>query len=431
MKKLTLSLAIASLLPTMTQASDQLGSVTSGSAFNPQVSLILDGGFYHDNRKGAAGEVIEESAGILHGAHFHEHEHGMENGFNLGESELVLSATVDPYLEGKFTATFSGHGDVELEEAWLQTRALPAGLKVKAGKFLSEIGYQNSQHPHTWDFADQNLAYAGILGDHGLMDTGLQATWLTPAPFYLLVGAEALQGNDQERFGTLIEEDDIADAGYDAASLPEHIGGPRIGTVFAKMAPDLGDNHALQVGLAWAKARQYQQVVDEDASAVDDEMALDGSQTLGMMDIVYKYDGAGEHGAGDIKVVAEYLQLRKSMTVTSADLNAPLATDDAVKGRQAGYSLQATWGIAPRWQVGVRHDATGVSARLEEGSDAIDLQASRRNALAVTFYPSEFSRLRLQFAKADIADEEGEKTGVEQVMLGYTLSIGPHGAHKF
>jgi hypothetical protein len=48
---------------------------------------------------------------------------------------------------------------------------------MRGGKFLSGIGYLNSQHPHTWDFVDQNLAYGTLLGDHGLMDTGLQLGW--------------------------------------------------------------------------------------------------------------------------------------------------------------------------------------------------------------------------------------------------------------
>lgn len=405
----------------------------TGSSFNPQISLILDGSLYHDNQDGTGSERLAEMAGIGHGVHVGGHDHGgLENGFNLGESELVMSAVVDPYFDGKLTLTVGSDGGTELEEAWLQTRLLPAGLKLKMGKFLSGIGYTNSQHPHTWDFADQNLATQGILGDHGLMDSGVQLSWLPPTPFYLQIGAEALQGKDQERFGTLIENADAADFTTLADPMPEHRGGPRLTTAFIKVAPDLGDAHALQLGLSYAKARQFQQLIDEDDTPQStDEFALDGDQTLSAADLVYKFDSAGEYGSGDLKVAAEYLRLRKSMTVSAADATAPLTAGDRVDGTQDGYYLQATYGIAPRWQLGFRHDVNGSRNELVEAGSRIGFEASSRRSAALTFFPSEFSRLRLQVAQGDIYDEAGVKTALRQVFLQYTHSLGPHGAHAF
>lgn len=436
MRKLTRSLALlsASQLLAATAfaegvaAQDSNRSVNAGSAFNPQISLILDGNYYHDNQSGNGGEVIEEAAGILHGAHFHEHEHGNSNGFNLGESELVMSATVDPYFDARFTATFGGHGDVEVEEAWLHTRSLPAGLRVKAGKFLSEIGYQNSQHPHSWDFSDQNLAYAGILGDHGLIDSGLQLTWLAATPFYLLLGIEALQGDDQERFGTLIDADDADGIVTSGAGFGDPEDGPRLTTTFMKFGPELGDDHALQLGLSWARAKQFQQVI---AESVGEEYALDGDQTLYGLDAVYKLDGRGERGQGDLKLVAEYMRLEKDMQVTGAEAASPLAVGSRVSGTQDGYYVQATYGFLPRWQVGARYDVSGATNELDEAGSALEFGKSTRSTLALSFYPSEFSRLRLQASSGDIVAEDGSNTDLRQFLLSYSLSLGTHGAHKF
>lgn len=426
-----LALVVGMAASASSHAADSARAVSSGTAFNPQISLILSGDYYHDNQGGAGAELIEEAAGILHGAHFHEHGHDPENGFNLGESELVLSTTVDPYFDARFTVAFSGHGETEIEEAWLQTRLLPAGLKVRAGRFLSEIGYQNSQHPHSWDFSDQNLAYAALLGDHGLADIGLQLTWLAPAPFYLLLGAETLQGGDQARFGTVIAEEDAAEA-LDTSGWPEEEDGPRLLMAFAKLAPDLGDTHALQLGFSYAQARQFQQVIDEDETALSgDEYALDGRQRLYGSDLVYKYDAAGEHGRGDFKFAAEYLLLKKEMRVATAEGTAPLATGDRVSGKQDGFYLQATYGIAPRWQLGARYDATGLSNELETAGADTDMDASSRYSLALSFLPSEFSRLRLQAAQGTIRDEAGDETTLKQLLLSYTLSLGTHGAHRF
>lgn len=443
-----LTLLTASLLLLQNAYAENNKMLSAASQFNPSISLILDGNYYHDNKKGKASDYLEEIAGISHTVHDeHAHDgHGLEKGFNLGESELVMSAIVDPYFDGKLTLAIDSQGATELEEAWLQTRMLPAGLKVKMGKFLSDIGYLNNQHPHTWDFADQNLAYSALLGEHGLMDTGLQLTWLAPTPFYALFGLEALQGKEQERFGALVDEElnhDTIDENNMLGSFAEQKAGPRINTLFAKFAPDLGSNHALQWGVSYAQAKQYQQLLDEDETAQNgDELALDGKQTLIGTDIVYKWDGAGQYGQGDFKVIAEYLTLKKDMSVVASGVGIdtdndgnldelPLAIGSKVTGKQDGYTLQASYGIAPRWQVSLRHDATGNTNELNNAGTKVSFKDSSRNSLALSFYASEFSRLRLQASQADLADETGKVEKVNQVFLQYTHSLGPHGAHKF
>lgn len=398
-------------------------------ALSPQVSLTLDGGYFHDNQSGAGSELIEEAAGILHGEHFDRHEHGAENGFNLGEVELALTATVDPWFDGRFAATFSSGADTEIEEAWLQTRMLPAGLAIRAGRFLSRIGYQNSLHPHERDFADQNLAYASLLGEHGLNDTGIQLTWQAPVPFWLLFGAESLQGDDQPRFGTLIEPVDADAVVVSGANLPDHRGGPRLTTLFAKLGPDPMANHSVQFGFSWAQARQFQQVIDEDATLPDDQLALNGQQQLLGVDMAYAFNAYDEEGAGDVKLIAEYLRLKKDMTVTGADAGIVLVAGDKVQGRQDGYTLQATFGVAPRWQVGARYDVSGVTNTLLEAGAAVHFRDSSRVTLMLAFRPSEQSRLRLQVSDAALHDESGVRTHLQQVMLTATVVMGAHNGH--
>lgn len=407
-------------------------AVSTGSRFNPQISLILDGNFYHDNQQATGSEILENIAGIGHGVGFGEEEAGLQNGFNLGESELVMSAIVDPSFDGLLIMTVGADGGVALEESWLQTRQLPYGLKVKMGKFLSGIGYQNSQHKHAWDFADQNLAYSGLLGGEGFKDVGLQLTWLAPTPFYSLFGLEALQGNDQERFGTRISNADAESIIGVAQALPEAKAGPRIHTLFAKFAPDIGDNQALQLGLSYAQAQQYQQLLDDDDTAQSgDEYALDGKQTLYGVDWVYKWDSAGEFGQGDLKVTGEYLRLKKNMTVSAAGASAIAMLGNNVTGIQDGYYLQASYGIAPRWSLASRYDVNGASNELTVAGTNTEFKQSSRLGVSLAFSPSEFSRLRLQATQGTIYDNAGTETELKQVFLQYTHSLGTHGAHKF
>ena len=407
-------------------------AISTGSSFNPQISLILDGNVYHDNQKTNGSDILESMAGIGHGVGFGEEEAGLQNGFNLGESEIVMSAIVDPYFDGHLILTVGADGGTALEESWLQTRLLPNGLKVKMGKFLSGIGYQNSQHKHAWDFADQNLAYLGLLGGEGFKDTGLQLTWVAPTPFYALLGIEALQGNDQERFGTQISNSDAETIIASTKPLVDAKAGPRIHTLFAKFAPDIGDEQALQIGFSYAQAQQYQQVIDTDGTPLtNDEYALDGKQRLYGLDWVYKWDSAGEFGQGDIKVTGEYLRVKKDMHVTTATAGAGVLADDAVTGSQDGYYLQASYGIAPRWTLASRYDVNGATNELNVAGIKTEFKQSSRMGVSLAFSPSEFSRLRLQLAQGSIYDDAGTKTALKQVFLQYTHSLGPHGAHKF
>ena len=101
------------------------------SLTNPAISAVLDGYYQTADRPLAE----------------------RQEGFGLGETELALSANIDDMFYGKVTTIIENHdGDteVELEEAFIQTLAMPAGFAVRAGRFLSDVGYLNNQpaSPH-------------------------------------------------------------------------------------------------------------------------------------------------------------------------------------------------------------------------------------------------------------------------------------------
>jgi hypothetical protein len=346
----------------------------------------------------------------------------LEEGFNLRETEIAFSATVDPYFDANLLLAVSAEGDVELEEGYFTTRRLPAGLRVKGGKFLSDIGYLNSLHPHQWDFVDQPLPYRVLIGDEGLSDTGLQLTWLPRLPVYTLFGLEALQGR-QALLGNVVDEEEAERLG-----LGSKESGPRLFTGFVKLAPDLGYSHALQAGLFGVLAHQHQEL--RGAEGVD-EQALEGDAWLLGTDWVYKYDAGKAYGQGDFTLQAEYLYEVKDLEV-AFDEAAPLAVGQDRRYSEDGFYIQGVYGIAPRWTAGLRYDSVGLLANeLESGGDRlIDWPASDRWSLALTWYLSEFSRLRLQWARADLSIDGASET-FDQLYLQFIHSLGSHGAHRF
>src|SRR4030065_726856 len=88
-----------------------------------------------------------------------------DEGLRLGESELVMSANIDDKFYGQFTAALTPENETEIEEAFFETFALGGGFTVRAGRFLSAIGYLNPAHAHAWDFADQPSFYRAMLGN--------------------------------------------------------------------------------------------------------------------------------------------------------------------------------------------------------------------------------------------------------------------------
>ncbi len=406
-----------------TVATPQGGSVTVGNAFNPQISVILDGGYYHDDSGGNGNvllnETIQPSLGG-HGEAEHDHAHGadIENGFNLRETEIAFTAAVDPYFDAAVYLALESGGEVEIEEAWFATRNLPAGLRLKAGKFLSDIGYLNNQHPHVWSFVDQNLAYQNLLGGHGLQDIGLQLTWLPDLPIYTVFGAEILQG-DQDRLTAFVGED----AERQALGLSAQKDGPRLYSLFAKFSPELGYDHALRLGASYIRGRQHQEVHEEPLF----ETGLEGDSALWGIDVVYKYDNASAYGYRDFNLQAEYLQSNKDLLVRSGD---PATIGNARNLTTDGVYIQGLYGFAPRWQLGLRYDALGrtneVSGDIRQRFDSSDRWSS-----VLTWTPTEFSRLRLQYSRSDITTIDGIREEFDTLWLQWILSMGTHGAHNF
>ncbi len=397
------------------------GQVSSGTSFNPSISVIPNFVYYRDDRQGGAFEIVEEADGF-HGVHAEEgHDHGgLNEGFNLGETELAFTASVDPYFDvvALFAASEEG---LEAEEVYFKTRALPWGLQLKGGKFLSGIGYANDQHPHQWDFVDQNLAYELLLGGHGLNEKGLQVTWLPKLPFYLQLGAEILQGENEkmanyigpEEFPGLTEEAD--------PRVLSHEAGPRLFTGFVKVGPNLGYSSALQVGLSYASSQRHQEVHEHDGDD-DPEGVFDGTAELWGADLVYKYDSPREYGAGDFVFQTEYLWRKRDLDV--------LGTTSTAVSKQDGAYFQAVYGLLPRFQVATRYDLAGLTNERDLAGVKTEYESSKRWSAALTFNPSEFSRVRAQYNRGELF-VGGEKETFDQFFLQVQFSIGAHGAHSF
>jgi len=374
------------------------------NAFNPAMSLILAGGYTRTSQDPAGynitGFQLPTGTSAGPGA----------RGFSLAESELGLAANIDPWLRGVANIALHPDDTVSVEEAFVQTTSLNNGLSLKAGRFLSGVGYLNSQHAHTWDFVDNPLAYQAFLGtQYG--DDGVQLRWLAPTDQYIEFGAElgrgrSFPGSDTGRNG----------AGMSALTL--HTGG------------DVGDSHNWRAGLSLLTA----QAADQGLTTTDPSggnvinSAFTGTTRVWLLDGVWKWAPNGNATRTNFKLQGEYLQSTRSGSLVYDPGNAKLAGD--YRSEQSGWYLQGIYQFMPRWHVGLRTE------RLNPGTtdyaiNTVSLTGSGyqpgKNSLMFDFNPSEFSRLRLQLAQ----DKSREGLTDHQVFLQYQMSLGAHGAHSY
>jgi hypothetical protein len=332
----------------------------------------------------------------------------IQRGFSLRNAEIALDGAVDPYFKGFANIVFKLEKDqsteVELEETYLQSVALPANLQLKAGQFFANFGRQNPQHPHAWAFVDQPVVLNRALGPDGLRNIGGQLSWLLPTPFY----TEAFLGVFNGQGGTAFSFRN-PDGNHGRASLGRDLRGPgdllyvpRIASSF-----DLTDQQTLVVGTS--------------AGFGPNDTGPHTRTEIYGADIYWKWKSArAMEGFPFVSVQAEALYERFG---AGEDAAAGLPTENL---RDWGFYLQTLWGIKPRWVAGMRGEfVTGNDGAF----DASDVFRGERTRLApnLTWYPSEFSKIRLQYNY-----DHGELFGDEHsVWMQFEFLLGAHAAHKF
>ena len=373
--------------------------------FNPDISLILQGRYAHLD------DVAHRAiSGFLPAGH----DHGLPRGFSLDHTELVMSASVDPYFNGYFNLALVDD-EVEIEEAWFQTTSLGHGVTLKGGRFLSGLGYQNVQHPHAWDFADNNLMYRVLFGE-AYGNDGLQAKWVAPTDLFMELGVEAGRG-----------------ANFPGTDRNENGAGSY--AVFGHLGGDVGVSHSWRAGLSYLHAKASEREGElEDLNDIEVETLFSGTSKTWVADFVWKWAPDGNARARNVKLAAEYFRRSERGSLLCADNTADGGTcdgtEDAYHARQSGYYAQAVYQFMPRWRTGYRYD------RLDPGTVALGANAAflpvtdyapTRHSLMLDYSPSEFSRVRLQVSQ----DESMEGLSEDQWFLQYVHSLGAHGAHTF
>ena len=393
-------------------AAPAAASTTAATAFNPAISLILAGRYANLSRDPDLYKLqgfVPTGGDVGPGS----------RGFGIGESELGISASIDPMFSGQLTTSFAADNTLSVEEAWFQGAGFVEGGNLRVGRFLSGIGYLNERHAHTWDFSDAPLVYQAFFGGPIRTD-GLQLRWVAPTDRFLEIGAEIGAGT----------------------SFPGSSGGRNgIGstTLFAHLGDDIGESASWRLGVSLLAHRADDRRYDDvDSAGIPVTNSFTGRTRTWGVDGIYKWSPGGNAQQRNLIVQGEFFQRRESGTLSHDTLGAAGATSSGdYRATQNGWYVQAAYQFMPRWRVGARYD------RLDSGSPHIGqvesgvlsaadfpiLQSARpsRTSVMFDFSPSEFSRFRLQLGE----DRSNPAFTDRQVFLQYIMSLGAHGAHKF
>jgi len=399
------------------QAAIQASSRPAGeNALNPAVSLILNGIYSNLSQDPAnfkingfvptGGDVAPPNRGL-----------------SLGESELAIAANIDQVFRGTGIFSVSPDNGIEVEEAYIQTLALSNGFTIKAGRFFSSVGYQNQVHPHAWDFTDAPLASKVFLGNQ-LSDDGIQLKWVAPTVLYFDVGVEAGRGRNFPAG----PDGGRNKNGFGSVNLFTHIGG------------DFGTGTAWQMGLAYLTTSPRDRVYDDiDSAGTPVTNSFAGKSKLWVLDGILKWAPNFNPTERYFKLQGEYFRRSENgdLTFDTAAATAGGNQTSSYASTQSGGYLQGVYQFVPMWRVGYRYD------RLNAGTTSIGLVDSgaltpadfpilapynpTRQTIMVDWSPSEFSRVRLQFAQ----DRSRSDATDNQIFLQYIVSLGAHGAHKF
>ena len=339
-----------------------------------------------------------------------------QRGFNARNAEIALDGAVDPYFEGFANIVLKLDNDneteIELEEAFMQTTNLPFNLQLKGGQFFAAFGRLNPTHPHTWDFADAPLVNGRLLGGDGLRGVGAQISWVAPVSWYSQFIFAAQNG----RGGTAFSFRNPGDNGMffgrlttdrEARGLQDFVWIPRW-----ENSVDLSPTQVMLAGVSGAFG--------------SNETGANSRTQIYGADLLYKWKSSHAEGGFPFVKWQTEAMYRRFEAGRGVDESFPVAETF----HDWGMYSQVLWGFKKGWVAGVRGDYLHMQD--SAFTDDPDRQGRSRISGDLTWYPTEFSKIRLQY-NHDFLDPNDFLAGrdVDSVFLQFEFILGAHGAHKF
>jgi hypothetical protein len=263
---------------------------------------------------------------------------------------------------------------------------------------------------------DAPIILTRAFGPEGLRSIGSQVSWLLPTSFYseVFLGVMDGQGDTSFSFRNTGSPDMTALQTlrfHGRATTDRVLEGPQDLVFVPRLASsfELTDNQTLVVGVSGA-------------FGPNDTGTHSRTEIYGL-DAYWKWKPANaSEGFPFVSWQTEGLFMRYG---AAADATAvPVLPSENLKD-WGGYS-QVLWGFKPRWVAGLRGEYADGNKGAFDASDVFRGERTRVSP-ALTYYPSEFAKIRLQYNY-----DHGALFGDDHsIWLQVEFLLGAHGAHKF
>lgn len=374
------------------------GHIPSSSNINPKISIAID----------AVGSYSRERDNIR---------------LTPRDAELVFEASVDPFARAYLVVNAGSElaptdkqnpfGEVVLglEEAAIETTALPFGLQVKAGQFFADFTRLGKVHPHDLPFVDHPPVIETLVGGE-TKGRGVELNWVPPIGKYVRFTLGVVDNLGAERSSLAGADSSGGSTAIFRASETRGFGSL---TYYGRAASifELTDSMFLHLGANTLRGRD------------------EGTRTLwgGDAKLVWQRPGGDEAEVG-----GELLSGRQT-----GNLSYPLNGMEEAAATGNGAYAYAQYRIGKSWTPGVRLDYLRTRTLAEADStggttpDSIESSEETRRALSgyLGYQFSEYQRLRLQFSyiRSNTAIA-GESKHDLQAFFQWTILLGNH-QHSF
>jgi len=312
---------------------------------------------------------------------------GLENRFFPREVELALFGMVDPFARADVSLEVAEEFEdnkrkieATIEEAYMTLLTLPFDTQLKLGKLRPRFGLLNLLHPHALPQVDRPNVLARFVGQEGLTEQGVEASWILPTPFFQELSLGLFNGDNETAFGR------------SSLKAPLLVG--RLRNFF-----ELEEWAALQVGISGASGETSQR----------------HRSTLAGFDAKYKWR-ADAKAWPVFTLGAEAIYSNRIVDISHPDTSA----GDTRTRKRFGWYTYAELEPTKRWTAGLRFDGTQFST--DPGNEwAVSPY--------LTFKPSDFLQFRFQYKRTD-RDVPGQRIA-DEFFLQTGFILGAHPAHPF
>ena len=307
-------------------------------------------------------------------------------GPQFDEAEISLIAVVDPYWTLVSNIVFAPDG-VDPEEVWARSTNIPS-VQLKLGKLRGSFGKHGLLHTHAFPFIQAPIVMPNTIGEEGFKDAGLEASWLTPLPWYSELTGGAYQA-------TALSDDNPLDFGS-----TRHDNIPYL--VHFKNLFDVNDETTLDLG----------------QSVLSGRGADDHPHTAWGLDATVRNVPLKRSNQRGWILQGEYLQRGSSVD------------GDFIRGPDGGYA-SFQYRLSQVWWAGIRAERARNSLTdfvVDETGTEIPGDV-HRESVNLAWAPSEFSYVRLEYSHATA--DAGIHPTDDRLMLQLSYTIGYHPAHAY